>query len=209
MITRFISILLIFISSVITFSQSTKPIVQFNGIVIEGDSLYGVSGAYVFVPNTSRGTKTNEIGYFSFPALPGDSVIVTKWGYKKQLYVMPKVDSILTYKVVFELEKDTLTLPEIELTAFPSEKKFKEVFLAMNVPMTDYNNATTNLNTQILQRLFVTEQISPGEAYKHYINERATTLQNTYGPQPLTLLSPFAWAKFFKDLKEFKEKKKK
>lgn len=209
MINRFICILVLLTCSIFSFSQSTKPIIQFNGIVIEGDSLYGVPNAYVFVPNTSRGTKTNEIGYFSFPAIPGDSVIVTKWGYKKQFYIVPKIDSILDYKIVFELEYDTLTLPEVELAAFPSEKKFKEVFLAMNIPMTDYNNATTNLNTQILQRLFITEQISPGEAYKYYINEQNIARQNTYSPQQLTLLSPFAWAKFFKDLKEFKDKKKK
>lgn len=209
MVIRFLYILLISTYGLSSFAQSTKPIIQFNGIVIEGDSLYGVPNAYVYIPNTSRGTKTNDIGYFSFPALPGDSVVVTKWGYKKQLYIVPKIDSILDYKIVFELEHDTLTLPEIELNAFPSEKKFKETFLSMNIPMTDYNNATTNLNAQILQRLFISQQISPGEAHKYYIKEQSAALQNSYGPQQLTLLSPFAWAKFFKDLKEFKEKKKK
>ena len=190
--------------STILYGQKNNPVVQFNGIVIQGDSLYGISKAYIYVPNTSRGTQTNNVGYFSFPVMPGDSVVVSKWGFKKQFYIVPKTDTIIDYKI-----EDTLTLPIIELSAFPSEKKFKELFLSMNIPMTNYNNATTNLNTQILQRLFVSQQISPTEAYKYYVNEQVNYTKSRNSPQQISLLSPFAWNRFFKDLKEYNAKKKK
>ncbi len=203
----FFGICLLFFSFLAQAQDSTKHVIQFSGIVAQGDSLYGVPGAFVFVPNTSRGANTSLIGYFSLPVLPGDSLVIAAIGFKKQHFIIPSIDSA-SYQVVIRLVKDTITLPLVELHAFPSEEVFKKVFLAMNISNQDLDNARDNLNSQILERLMVHSDISETETFKYYLNEQAHAIESRYMVNNISLLDPFAWSRFFKDLKEYRKKKK-
>ena len=44
-------------------AQSSDRVVQLSGIVVGGDSLYGVPYVSVYVPKAGRGTMTNTVGF--------------------------------------------------------------------------------------------------------------------------------------------------
>ncbi len=72
--------------------QNSKNVVQFSGLVVGGDSLYGIPGVLISIPKAGRGTMTNDAGFFSLPTLVGDSVMITALGYKKKTLSVPKSD---------------------------------------------------------------------------------------------------------------------
>ena len=64
--------------------NTSKKVVQFSGIITEGDSLYGISGAAIISLNSGTGANTNMMGYFSLPVFEGDSILIAAFGFKKR-----------------------------------------------------------------------------------------------------------------------------
>ena len=88
--------------------------VKLNGFVYDGETKEGLTGAVVYVSNT-KGTVTNNSGYFILPISREDSVIhIRMMGYKpwKQAIKGINTDSIL---ITF-LDSGTRELKEIEIT---------------------------------------------------------------------------------------------
>lgn len=192
-------------------SQDTLPkVIQFSGIITEGDSLYGISGAAVIQKSSGRGTSTNLMGYFSIPVLEGDSIIIAALGYKKHQLIIPDFDSTsYSYSVLIQLIEDTLHLPVVNINAFPSEAVFKEVLLAMELPdQRDYDNMQNNLNERILERLVQNTPTDGSLSHRYYMDRQANALQQKYLVTTNPLLDPFAWARFVKDIKEYRANKK-
>jgi hypothetical protein len=188
--------------SVICFTNQSygqKKIVQFSGIVVGGDSLYGISDVAVFVPRTGRGIFSNHIGYFSLPVLSGDTVRIKSVGFKDKNFAMPDTADYLS--VVIQLELDTFLLPEIVLWPYPDFNDFKKAFLALELsnPSLDYTNK--NLNEKVLRRMLYNTEQSSSANYRYYLNNQANKQQYRYSTPYMTLLNPFAWARFIKDVK--------
>jgi len=180
-------------------SFSQKRIVQFSGIVVGGDSLYGISDVAVFVPRTGRGIFSNHIGYFSLPVLSGDTVRIKSIGFKDKNFAMPDTTDQLS--VVIQLELDTFLLPEIVLWPYPDFNDFKEAFLALELTNPNLDYANENLNEQVLRRMLYNTEQSSSANYRYYLNNQANKQQYRYSAPYLTLLNPFAWASFIKDVK--------
>jgi hypothetical protein len=174
-------------------------IVDFSGIVVEGDSLFAIPGAFLYVPNTTRGTTTSLVGYFNFPVLAGDTIIIAGMGYTKQHFVIP--DTTGSYSLVIRLESDGILLPEVSISSFPSEKVFKEVFLALEIDTRAIDNMNNNLNAQILSRILANSDIEPSTVYKYYMNQQVQAIETQYMMQSTNFLNPFAWAQFIDSLK--------
>jgi hypothetical protein len=96
-------------------AQDTKKVIQVSGLVVSGDSLYGVPGVAVYIPKSGRGTTTNYVGYFSLPALAGDSVLINSFGYKVRRYIVPDTLTADKMSLIIELMEDTLILPAVEI----------------------------------------------------------------------------------------------
>ena len=56
-------------------------VVQISGMVVTGDSLAPLAYATVFRSRDLRGTMTDVNGFFSIPALAGDTITVSSVGY--------------------------------------------------------------------------------------------------------------------------------
>lgn len=188
-----------------------KEIVQFSGVVVGQDSTSGVAGVHIYVPKAGRGTTTNLYGYFSMPALVGDSIVISAIGFQRILYVIPgdRGENITEF---FELQVDTTYLEEVEIFPFPTEKEFKEAVLALQLPSDNFSQ--DNLGAEVLARMAETLPIDGGEAYNNFVNQQFYTAHNRYlyNPNPIsTFLNPFAWAELVKSIKrgDFKKKKKK
>lgn len=192
-------------------SDSVEKVIQFSGIVAEGDSLYGVAGAAVISLNSSTGTNSNLMGYFSMPVFEGDSIVVAALGYKKKYFVIPEdIDGNYSYSLMINLTTDTIELPLVDLRVFPTEEVFKEILLAMNLNnRSDYDNMENNLNARIMERLLLTSDLPGNASFKYYMDKQVLAAQRKYTLTTNPLTDPFAWARLIKDLKEYKEKKDK
>lgn len=183
-------------------------IIQFSGIVVAGDSAYGVPGVFLYLPKTGQGTMSNEIGFFSFAIGKGDTLEIRALGFKRRTFAIP-TDIEDDLSVVIELVEDSLTLPSITITAFPSEREFKNAFLAQEIPEQELSNMYTNLNDQVMSRLLVDLELDGSETSTYYMQQQVNFIENRNTSPVITLLDPFAWKRFIQDLKDHKEKKEK
>lgn len=187
-------------------AQSPRKIIQFSGLIVSGDSAFGTPGVYVYVPKEGRGTMSNAIGYFSVAVLTGDSVVVKSLGYKEKYFIIPytQEDKI---SVIIEILEDTLYLPLIEITPWPTERLFKEAFVALKLPDQHLINMNNNLNDQVLKRMMYNMGADGAANSRYYLQQQTMSVDNQFFSPTLSLTNPFAWKNFIDDVKRGELKK--
>lgn len=185
-------------------AQDPKRVIQVSGLVVSGDSLYGVPGVAVYIPKSGRGTNTNYVGYFSLPALIGDSIIINSIGYRVRRYVVPDTLKADKMSLIIELMEDTLMLPMVEIFPWPTEQLFKEAFLGLKLPEQDMNNMNRNLNEQVLKRMLYTSSASGAENHRYYMQKQVQVNDTRYNlvSPGMVFTNPFAWSRFITDIKK-------
>jgi hypothetical protein len=179
--------------------QSQKRIIQLSGVTIAKDSIM-VPGVHIYVPKAGRGTVSTSMGYFSLAVLPGDSVVISSVGFKRQSMIVPNsISDFVT--IVVEMVEDVTYLQEVKIMAFPTEEVFKEAVLALNIPMETGLNQR-NLNAELLALMMRSTAMDGNLNYRYYIDQYANSVNDKYQPRTNPFLNPFNWAKFFKQLKE-------
>lgn len=214
----FILGLFVIITSSFIFSQDSsythtadgRKIIQLHGLVLEGDSLYGVPGVKVYDSKSGRGATTGLLGYFSFPAQEGDTITVRGLGIKSTDFVIPLLaDSTYEYFKKVTVEGDSVLLSETCIGCLPEEHAFKQAVLAYSDPYDiDANNARKNLNDQIMARLLESSDMSANMNHAYFMQQQVAYIENRYMATDAPYLDPFAWNRFFKDLERDKQKKK-
>ncbi len=187
-------------------AQNEKPdVIQFSGIVATQDTTGGIIGAHIYVPKGGRGTTTNYYGYFSFPVLEGDSVVISAVGYKKAHVIIPELEGD-NYTQMIVLEEDTTYLQNVDVLPYPTEEMFKEAVLAYRLPnQGDLNNMDRNLDPGILYEMYKNMGMDGSMNHRYFTQQQAVYLFDSYGPRYNPLFNPFAWAEFFKSLKKKKK----
>jgi len=190
-------------------TRQGKVIVQFSGLVVAGEKAYGVPGAGVSMPRSKRGTTTNMLGYFSLPVLEGDTAQITAVGFRKRAYIIPKTENA-SHSVIIYMEADTLQLPVVDVVPFPTEALFKEAFLAMNVENRDVTNARRNLDPFAIEEEALTMPMDGKQNYTVAINNQVRRIETGSGRSAtaVSLLDPFAWARFIESVKRGDLKRK-
>jgi hypothetical protein len=185
--------------------KEDRDIIQFSGVVVTEDSTLGIPGVHLYVPKGGRGTSTNPYGYFSFPLLEGDSVMITAVGFKRKHIIIPDLEQD-NYTIIIPLEDDTTYLENVNIMPFPTEQMFKEAVLAMNLPnQRDIANMDQNLDPALLAQIYRNMGMDGSMNHRFFTQTQAEYLFDAYGPRPNPLLNPFAWAEFFKSLKKKKK----
>lgn len=182
-------------------AQGERRVVEFTGIVTQGDSLFGLSGAAVYVPKVARGTITNEFGYFSLPVLAGDSVIVRALGFRTRLIVIPVEYQKEGYSAIIRMEEDATMLPEVRVFPYTTEKLFKEAFLALKLPERALTAPEKSLNEETLRRIYQSMPSSAAANARETFALEQNAIQRRTMLPTIPLLDPFAWARFIKDVK--------
>jgi len=155
-------------------------------------------------PKRGRGTTTNYYGYFSFPVLEGDSIVISVVGYEKKSVIIPELDED-SYTTIIALIEDTTYLPELEILPFPTEEMFKEAVLAYRLPNQDnLNNMDSNLDPAVLAEIYRNMPMDGSMNHRYFTQQQAIYLHDAYGPRYNPLLNPLAWANFIKSLKKKK-----
>jgi hypothetical protein len=180
--------------------QRERKVVQLSGIILNADSTDAVPGVNIYVPKKGRGTSSGRFGYFSMPVLEGDSVVFSFIGLKRQTYKVPENMNDDRISLILTMELDEIALEEIEVMPYPSEKEFKEAVLAMSVvdPMTI---SGSNMSPEMLLRAAEMMPASGNENFRYFQQGLMQQNQDLYGPRPLRLLDPFAWAQFIRSIK--------
>ncbi len=203
----FIGLFVLLVCTMEAVAQDEKrDVIQFSGVVTDQDTISGILGAHIYAPKSRRGTTTNFYGYFSFPVLEGDSVVISSVGYQKTSLIIPKIDED-SYTIIIAMPEDTTYLPELEITPFPTEEMFKEAVLAYRMPnQDDLNNMDRNVDPMTLMEMARVTPMDGSLNHRYFMNQQAVYLHDGYGPRYNPLLNPFAWAEFFKSLKRKKSK---
>ncbi|TAH24842.1 MAG: carboxypeptidase-like regulatory domain-containing protein [Cytophagales bacterium] len=195
----FTALVFIVITATRLKAQESRMLIQLTGIVVSGENALGVPGAFVFVPKTGRGTSSDYIGYFSMPIHTGDTLLVKAIGFKQQSYVVPQVKEKTT--VIITLSADLNYLPMVEVFPWPTEKLFKEAFLALELDRKNNNYAAQNLNDVVIRRMLINQKDDGSMNHRYFMDQQYAQLPGS-GVQQFRLLDPFAWRKFLESSKK-------
>ena len=197
----------ILISKQSSYAQGERKVITFSGIVVQGDSAYGVPGVNIYVPKAGRGASTDYRGFFSMPTLEGDTVIVSAVGFQKQRLVVPRVIDA-SYHVVINLKESTIMLAGVEVLPYSNEEQFKEAFVALNLPSKELENVEKNLSPTVIRNMAWAMPMDGSLNYKFYLNQQSSQMGNRNFATTIPFLNPFAWIELIKSIKrgDFKRK---
>jgi hypothetical protein len=182
-----------------TTKNETTKVIQFTGVVLNADSVY-IPGVHIYTPVYGRGTSTNVYGFFSMPALEGDSLIISAVGYKKSFYKIPEIKG-QTLRAIISLEVDTTELKEVMVYNLPpTAQAFKQAVLAMRLP-DEYNNINENLSPKIMQELLKNLPADGSSNHQWFIQQQANYQRTRYSYPVNPLLNPMAWVELFRSIK--------
>lgn len=193
------------------FSQEKdKPrkVIQFSGVVVTGDSLMPVPFVNVVVKSKYYGATTDYYGYFSLPALCGDTLIFNSLGFKKSTYIIPANLQEDRYSIVHVVNTDTMMLHETVIYPWPSKEEFKDAFMNLQIPDDEIARAEKNLDPEKMAETALNMPNSGSMNFKYQMQLRQEQMYYSGQAPPITVLNPFAWAQFIKAWKEGKFKRK-
>jgi hypothetical protein len=185
-----------------TAPTDSVSVVQISGMVVTGDSLAPLGYATVYRVRDSRGTMTDANGFFSIPALPGDTVRVSSLGYIAQSFAVPMDLVLPRMNVVQPLGRDTISLEEAFIYPWPSRERFRDEFLELALSPDAYSIGQQRLDPEALYDRLMEVGRDGSEVYNYTVQQQA--IQNRYVGQlpPNNLFNPIAWAKFLKSLRD-------
>ena len=193
-----IVVLLCLVATFHTLAQeeSEEKIIQFSGMVVTGDSLVPVPLVTVYRDRDQRGTVSDFYGFFSLPAVNGDTIVFSSIGYTPARYVIPEEIADNRISIVQFMQRDTVNLPVTYVYPWPAPQKFKEAFLALDLPDDEVERARKNLESMLIYEKTIALGADGSENYKMAMRQRADALYYQGGTPPISLLNPIAWAQF-------------
>ncbi len=188
----------------------SRPLLQFSGVIVTGDSLEPVPYAHVINLNIGSGAVSDYFGYFSLVAYRDDTIRFSAVGYKTSYYHVPDTLKGYKYSLIHVMTEDTVMLQPLSVYPWPSKEQFADAFVNTDIPTDDYDRAMRNLQRQKMESLYREEAMAGGANHKFAFNQRLDKLYYAGQAPPNNLLNPFAWAKFIKSWKngDFKRKGK-
>ncbi|MGM9511026.1 carboxypeptidase-like regulatory domain-containing protein [Larkinella sp. GY13] len=193
-------------------AQGQEKLIMFTGIITAGKTSEPLPEAYISIPRAGRGVLSNSIGYFAIPVLPGDSIVFSYLGFKKQYHIIPRRLTEQSYSAVVAMQEDVQMLTEVKVYPYPTEELFKQAFVNLKLPdEKERENMARNLSAESMQRLAALTPMSAAGNYRYYLNQQWFGRESITGRSQLTtipFLNPFAWASFIKSVKNGDLKKK-
>jgi hypothetical protein len=196
-------ILLMFLVSLVCHSigqeaDNEKKLIQFSGVVVDGDNLIQMPFTNIVIENESRGTICDAFGYFSFVAKTSDTIVFSHVGYRSSSFVIPDTLSTNRYSLIQMLSQDTVKLQETVIYPWPSKEDFKKAFLTLQIPEDDYIRAEQNLALAERRARVEITPMSASENYSYKMRQQQSRLYYAGQYPPNNLLNPISWAKFVK-----------
>jgi hypothetical protein len=187
-----------------------RKLIQFSGVVVEGDSLRPVPFTSIIVKKSNRGTVSDYFGYFSFVAQASDTIQFSAIGFGMANYIIPDTLSTNKYSLIQVLRGDTVTLKLTEVYPWPTKEQFKHAFLALKLPDDDLTRADRNMDRADMKERAAGMAMDAGLNYMYTMQQYQSKLYYAGQLPPNNLLNPIAWAKFIQAWQngDFKNKDK-
>ncbi|MCR9063639.1 MAG: carboxypeptidase-like regulatory domain-containing protein [Cytophagales bacterium] len=197
----FVMLFLALLGASESYAQGDKKFITFSGFVIDGKTDEPLPGAYIINERAGRGTLTNEKGYFLLNVFPGDSIVFSYLGFKKQYHIIPR-DVMLTYSAVVELNEDAKMLKEVKVYPFSNEEEFKLALIEMELPdARERAYMEENLSRDNLDRAIAMQGMSADQNYRYAMNQQLQNIQSRGSVTTNPLLNPIAWKSFISSIK--------
>lgn len=193
-------IFLLFFGKFLSADLLAQNPVQVSGIVRD-EERKPLPYAHIIIVNRQKGTVTDRNGMFSFIGYPNDTIHVSSMGFKTRDFVIPENIDVIHYPVDVTLEKDTVLIEEVTIFPWKDYEEFKEVFLALDLPMDDYDRAMANI---ALIKLWIEmdDGSDPAASFRHVMSQHHHRTMYAGQLPPVNILNPVAWARFIKALRE-------
>lgn len=191
-----------------SFAQKKEEkVIQFSGYTVTADSLIGVPFVHITVLRKGRLAMAGPDGYFSFPAVAGDTLYFTSVGYTPVRYIVPEVKED-KFWVVQLMTKNDNYLPTTIIYPWGDRSNFPQAFIDTRLPDDDLQRAKRNLDAQTLAAIGETLEHN-GEEASSLALRTASAKKYYYGQAaPQNIFNPLAWAEFIKAWKRGDFKKK-
>lgn len=187
-----------------TFAQGQEKAVIFTGIVVGGKNSEPLPRAYIFNSSAGRGTIANESGYFILSVFPGDSVIFSYVGFKRQYHIIPKKIE-QSYSAIVDLKEDVKMLAEVKVYPYATEDLFKEAFLNTQLPdQKDRDALAKATDPRSMAMLAKSMGMSASSNYRYFMNQQQSAIVNKGYTNSIStaLMNPIAWMSFIKSVKK-------
>jgi len=178
-----------------------ERIIQITGIISDEESS-PVPGVSVVSHKLRRGTISELSGIYNLISLPGDTIWFSALGYKPSMFLVPSDSNSRQYTKDVVLLNDTIVIKDVVILPWKNYEEFKRDVLAEKNIKPEIINMYENL-ASIQQSISNTYNytVSPEAGYRMAMQQNANALY-TKGQYPANnLLNPFAWAKFFSEVK--------
>lgn len=180
----------------------TSKLIQFSGMAVSEKNMEGIPYTTVYDRTIRRGVFTDQHGFFSMVAMPGDTLIFTNYGFHKTTYIIPDTLKDKRYSIIHIMKIDTLSTLEVIVYPWPSKDDFAKYFINMKSYDDAYSRAMKELSGESLAfvaaKLENDASLSTGLAQNQYL-----TQLYTHGQVPVNnLLNPYSWAKFIQEWKK-------
>lgn len=185
-----------------TSDSDSTAVVQVSGLVVTGDSLSPLPYCTIFRARDRRGTMTDLRGFFSLPALEGDTLSFSSLGYIEQQVVIPEGGDLHRVNLVQAMSRDTVNMSDAFVYPWPTKERFKQEFLALGLPNKGLDpgwEAPVD-PVEVYDRLM--EVGLDGQATSSAaLAQQAQVAAYAGQAPPVNLLNPVAWAKFIQAIK--------
>ncbi len=183
------------------FAIGQNDIIKVKGTIVNQDN-EPIPFANIIILKKHKGTISNKSGNFSFMANENDTLFFSCMGYKSTTFVLPKDYPEIEF--VIALETDTIFLKEAIVLPWRNYQEFRQAFMAANPPKTDLDRAKSNLAMIDKQIAYLNDDPdatpSASIAYRNHMQGIYDQMYYKGQTQPISILNPIAWAKFFKAL---------
>ncbi len=202
-------VLLLVLSGSFVFSQGRDAnIIKVSGLVVEGDSSYGVPGVHIWIPAAGLGTISNAMGFFQINAVPGDTVIFSYVGYTKHKLAIPDDFKDPALTIIVDLKAEPTVLPAVTIYPYSSVELFKEAFLALDLPLSERERLEQTLGSSTVMAMSSNMGMDYSSNHRQFMNQQIGA-QSTQNNHPtFSIADPFAWRRFIKSVKKGELKKK-
>ena len=202
---RLLYFILFFLAAMISSqlkAQDKSRLIQVNGFITDNEK-NPVPRATIVSHRIRKGTVSESTGIYSLISVTGDTVSVSALGYKKVIFSVPSNIEGKLYEKDITLVSDTISIEGVTVFPWKSYGEFKKDFLAHQVMVSpQIKNMYDNL-ASIQATLEATPSYSSTpEAGFRMAMQQVANANYTRGQSPMNnLINPFAWAKFFKGVK--------
>ena len=192
------------------FSQGQDKTILFQVQIVANNGSEYLPMAYVYNPKAGRGALSDNFGRADLLVFPGDSLVFTYIGYKKQYYIIPKSAEQVQQKII-SMDEDSKMLAEVKVFPHASEEEFKQAFLNMRLrderqrAILANNLEQSKLNVYALQA-----GLGAASNFRNFSDMMISAQANKsfYASPLLSLTNPFAWMSFIQSVKNGDLKKK-